>query len=99
MATVRRSRGVFIGLGEEQGTGTSSACSAANAGVHRTAWGNSPLADTSDRAGSTVLGDQLSRCLWEAAHEPYVGIFLGVGIQPVRMPLTHGEYRVVPVNK
>jgi hypothetical protein len=39
------------------------------------------------------------RCLWEAAHEPYLGIFLDVGIQPVRMALTHGQYHIVAVNE
>ena len=55
--------------------------------------------DTSDLVRSTVLGDRFLRCLGEAAHEPYVGIFLDVGIQPVRMALTHGQDRVVPVDK
>lgn len=67
--------------------------------VHRTPWGNFLLADTSDLVGSAVLGDDLSRCLWEAAYEPNVGIFLDVGIHPVHMALTHGQYEVVPVNK
>jgi hypothetical protein len=48
---------------------------------------------------SAVLGDRLSRCLRAAVHEPYVGIFLDVGTQPVRMALTHGQHRVVPVNQ
>ena len=61
--------------------------------------GEFTFADTSDLVGSTVLGDRLLRCLGEGAREPYVGIFLGVGIQPVRMGLTHGQDHVVPVDK
>lgn len=90
-ADVRTLRGVLIGW-VRKNTGRATRLpvrAAATAG----------LAGTSDLVGSTVLDDRLFGCPWEAAHESYVGIFIDVGIQPVRMALTHGQYRVVPVNK
>jgi hypothetical protein len=45
------------------------------------------------------LRDQRRRCLAEVVHELYVGIFLDVGIHPVRMALTHMQHRRGPVNQ